>query len=77
MLAPGGLLLASNLSAVMNSSHPFRYSMEYMLGWHLIYRNRQELAVLAPDKAPSDSVSVTAENTGVNVFMEVRKPTNA
>jgi extracellular factor (EF) 3-hydroxypalmitic acid methyl ester biosynthesis protein len=61
----------------MNSSHPFRYSMEYMLGWHLIYRNRQELAVLAPDKAPSDSVSVTAENTGVNVFMEVRKPTNA
>ena len=32
------------------------------------------VTVLAPDAAPPGSWSVTTEDTGVNVFMEVRKP---
>ncbi|HYG24846.1 MAG TPA: class I SAM-dependent methyltransferase [Verrucomicrobiae bacterium] len=76
MLAPGGLLMATNVTDVMNSTRPFRYSMEYMLDWYLIYRDRDAFARVAPDEAPADSVSIIAESTGVNVFMEVRKPEN-
>ncbi|HLP76212.1 MAG TPA: class I SAM-dependent methyltransferase [Candidatus Paceibacterota bacterium] len=74
MLAPNGLLLATNVADDMNSSRPFRYSMEYMLDWNLIYRSGKDFAALAPEKASPDHVSVVAENAGVNVFLEVRKP---
>jgi extracellular factor (EF) 3-hydroxypalmitic acid methyl ester biosynthesis protein len=77
MLAPGGLLIATNVSDAMNGSRPFRYSLEYLLDWHLIYRNARQFSSLAPDRAPADSVSIIAEDTGVNVFIEVRKPNHA
>ncbi len=51
MLAPGGLLLATNATDVMNDSRPFRYSMEYILDWYLIYRDKNRFATLAPDLA--------------------------
>ncbi|MDB6055051.1 MAG: SAM-dependent methyltransferase, partial [Verrucomicrobiales bacterium] len=70
LLAPGGVLIATNVDA----SKPFRNSMEFILEWHLIYRNRQQLLTLIPDNAPPGSFQVTAETTGVNVFIEVRKP---
>jgi extracellular factor (EF) 3-hydroxypalmitic acid methyl ester biosynthesis protein len=76
MVAPGGLLLATNVSDVMNATRPFRYSMEYILDWHLIYRDRQGMAGLAPVRAPADSVSVISEDTGVDLFIEVRKSQN-
>jgi extracellular factor (EF) 3-hydroxypalmitic acid methyl ester biosynthesis protein len=74
LLAPGGLLVATNVSDTMNSSRPFRYSMEYILEWNLIYRNGRQVADLAPDAALPDNVAVINENTGVNTFIEVRKP---
>lgn len=77
MLAPGGLLLATNASDALNASRPFRYSMEYMLDWHLIYRNKAQFAAVAPDLAGEDEVTLSAEATGANLFLEVRKPTNA
>ena len=77
LVAPGGLLLATNVSDALNSSRPFRYSMEYILDWHLIYRNGDEFVRLAPDAAPAESIKIIAEDTGVNVFMEVRKPGHA
>jgi extracellular factor (EF) 3-hydroxypalmitic acid methyl ester biosynthesis protein len=77
MIAPGGLLLATNVSDAMNSTRPFRYSMEYILDWHLIYRNGAQMLALAPENAPADSVKVITESTGVNVFIEVRKPDHA
>jgi extracellular factor (EF) 3-hydroxypalmitic acid methyl ester biosynthesis protein len=70
LLAPGGLLIATNVDA----SKPFRHSMEFLLEWHLICRSSAQLAVLNPDKAPPGSFTVTHEPTGVNVFIEVRKP---
>ena len=73
LLAPGGLLIATNVDA----SKPFRHSMEFILEWHLICRNHAQLAALHPDKAPADNFKVTHESTGVNVFIEVRKPANA
>jgi len=74
MLAPGGLLLATNVSDAMNPTRPFRYSMEYILDWHLIYRNGPEVRALAPTQAPQDCCTVIAEPAGVNIFIEVRKP---
>jgi extracellular factor (EF) 3-hydroxypalmitic acid methyl ester biosynthesis protein len=70
LLAPGGLLIATNVDA----SKPFRHSMEFILEWHLICRNQQQLAALNPDKAPPGAFTVSHESTGVNIFIEVRKP---
>jgi extracellular factor (EF) 3-hydroxypalmitic acid methyl ester biosynthesis protein len=70
LLAPNGLLIATNVDA----SKPFRHSMEFILEWHLICRNHQQLAALKPDKAPPGAFTVTHESTGVNIFIEVRKP---
>lgn len=76
-LAPGGLLLTTNVTEVLNDSRPFRYSMEYMLDWMLIYRDGRQFAALKPEVAPPDSLRVITEQTGVNLFMEVRKPDHA
>ena len=77
LLAPGGLLLATNATDVLNSSRPFRYSMEYLLDWHLIYRDKGQFADMAPDLAGKDNIAVIAEDTAANLFLEVRKPKNA
>ena len=70
MLAPGGLLIATNVDA----SNPNRQTMEYVLEWHLTYRNSEQLHALYPDAAPPGSFSVKADETGVNIYLEVRKP---
>jgi extracellular factor (EF) 3-hydroxypalmitic acid methyl ester biosynthesis protein len=77
MLAPGGLLIATNVSDALNASRPFRYSMEYILDWHLIYRSGRGVTALAPEAAMPEHVTVSMEDTGVNIFIEVRKPHNA
>ena len=73
MLAPGGLLLATNVDA----AKPFRHSMEYLLEWHLICRDRRQLLELMPEGAPPECGTVFTDTTGVNVFVEVRKPGHA
>lgn len=70
MLAPGGLLIATNV----DSSNPNRQTMEYVLEWHLVYRDRKLLAELRPDAAPDGSYEIKSDPTGVNDFIEVRKP---
>ena len=77
LVAPGGLLLATNVSDTLNDSRPFRYSMEYMLDWHLIYRDGKRVGALAPGSAAAEDVTVLTEQSGVNVFIEVRKPNHA
>jgi len=71
------LLLATNATDALNASRPFRYSMEYILDWHLIYRNKNQFAAVAPDLAGKDDTTISAEATGANLFLEVRKPKNA
>lgn len=70
LLAPGGLLVATNV----DSSNPNRNSMDFILEWHLTYRDRMELARLAPTAAPPENCCVRADPTRVNIFLEVRKP---
>ncbi len=70
MLAPGGLLVATNVDC----SNPIRNMLDYLLEWHLIYRNGQQMLKSVPDRAPKDCVAVFADVTSVNIFLEVRKP---
>jgi len=43
----------------------------------LIYRNVNQMAALKPALAPADACSIQADFTGVNLFVEIRKPENA
>lgn len=70
LLAPGGLLVATNV----HTSNPWKNWMEYLAEWHLVYRDEEQFRKLAPESAPDDSVLVKADETGVNIFLEVRKP---
>jgi len=70
LLAPGGLMVVTNVDA----SKPFRHSMDFLLEWHLIYRDRAAMERLVPAQAQPGSATVTADPTGVNLFLEIRKP---
>lgn len=70
LLASDGLLVTTNVDA----SNPIRHMLDYVLEWHLIYRSAAQFRSLAPGEAPHDSVKVYADITGVNIFMEVRRP---
>jgi extracellular factor (EF) 3-hydroxypalmitic acid methyl ester biosynthesis protein len=72
-VAPGGLLLATNVEP----SNPLRNGMEHLLDWHLIYRTAAQLRSLAPTRAPADVTRVVSEDSGVNLFLETRKPRHA
>ena len=71
-VAPGGLLVVANVEP----SNPLRHGMAYLLDWHLIYRTAQELRALKPGRVPDDAIFVRSDATGVNLFLEVRKPDN-
>lgn len=70
MLAPGGLLLATNVDC----SNPIRNMLDYLLEWHLIYRDGKQMLEFAPERADKELVAVRADQTSVNIFLEVRKP---
>lgn len=70
ILAPGGLLVATNVAA----ANPIREVMESFLEWHLVYRDHEQMEILVPEKALPGSHAVKQEATGVNLFLEVRKP---
>jgi extracellular factor (EF) 3-hydroxypalmitic acid methyl ester biosynthesis protein len=72
LVMPGGLLVASNVEP----SNPLRNGMAFLLDWHLIYRAARDIRALKPGRAPDDAIFVRADPTGVNLFLEVRKPIN-
>ena len=72
-LAPGGLLVVTKVEP----SNPLRNGMEHLLDWHLIYRTAAQMRALFPNGAEADACRVHADSTGVNVFLEVRKPDHA
>jgi extracellular factor (EF) 3-hydroxypalmitic acid methyl ester biosynthesis protein len=69
-IAPGGLMLVTNVDA----SKPFRHSMDHLLEWHLIYRNKEQMQGLVPSAAAMCPTQVMADPTAVNLFLEVRRP---
>ncbi len=69
MLAPGGLLIVTNVD-----NHPARNQMECFLDWHLVHRDTAKMRTLVPKKLDIQNVVTKRDPSGVNVFMEVRKP---
>jgi len=70
LVAPGGLLVATNVDA----SNPSRNWMEYVVEWHLVYRDRNVFELLKPEGATPENAALKSDVTGVNIFIEVRKP---
>ncbi len=70
MLAPGGLLVVTNVEA----ANPIRHMLDYVLEWHLIYRDSRQMCDLRPDAAHPDQLRLCADVTGVNLILELRKP---
>ncbi|HZF00954.1 MAG TPA: class I SAM-dependent methyltransferase [Methylomirabilota bacterium] len=68
-LSPGGLMLIAN----MNDTKPFRNFIEFILDWHLIYRDSREILSLVPECC-RETTRVIAEPTSVNLFLHIRKP---
>jgi extracellular factor (EF) 3-hydroxypalmitic acid methyl ester biosynthesis protein len=65
--AEGGLCVVTNVHA----SNPIRGYMAHIAEWYLEYRDERSLLALASDEMDA---RVFAEATGVNLFLEVRKP---
>ena len=72
LLAPGGLLLVTNVD-----THSSRSEMEYFLEWHLIYRDTRAMLALVPPQIQPGEISVIREPSGINIFLEIRKPERA
>lgn len=71
-LAPGGLLLATNV----DPHNPLRNGMEHLLDWNLVYRTAAQAQLLKPPELTA-SMEVRADVTGVNLMMEIRRPHDA
>lgn len=66
----GGVIIVGNMDPASQS----KFYMEYVMDWYLIYRTRSELLNLTRSLFPVPLVEVTAEETGTNNFMVIRKP---
>jgi extracellular factor (EF) 3-hydroxypalmitic acid methyl ester biosynthesis protein len=71
LVAPGGLLIATNVAA----HNPVRNMMEYVGAWNLIHRDAPQLVSLRPSS--EGEFRVTSEQTSMNLFLELRKPEKA
>lgn len=69
MLRPGGLLVIGNFSP----DNPYKYCQEFSVNWHLNLRTRKQLMDFIPDTIPASNVTVEQEDTGINLFLNVRK----
>jgi extracellular factor (EF) 3-hydroxypalmitic acid methyl ester biosynthesis protein len=69
-LRPGGLTVVAN----MDDRVPYKEMQEYLLDWHLIYRDNRRMEALVPDGVDRADWKLVVESVGVNLFLEVRKP---
>jgi len=72
-VAPGGCLITTNVDV----SNPRRLTMDYVLEWHLIYRNRGNLMAFKPQSVPEELCRIRSDTTGVNIYFEAQKPNYA
>ncbi|MDG1891364.1 MAG: class I SAM-dependent methyltransferase [Verrucomicrobiota bacterium] len=70
ILAPGGLMITTNV----HSDNPSRHWMEFVVDWHLVYRDDRSFLELTPHQVPKECVKLEHDSTGVNVFNATRKP---
>ncbi|QRN99611.1 class I SAM-dependent methyltransferase [Archangium violaceum] len=67
MLAPGGLLLLTNLHEGHN---PWRALMEYVCDWFVIHRTPSQFQVMCegPPERRMSTLELTTDSTGTNLF---------
>jgi extracellular factor (EF) 3-hydroxypalmitic acid methyl ester biosynthesis protein len=70
-LAPGGRVVVANMH---EQRKPFRYMLELLLDWHLIYRDASCMSSFLPDEARREEWTVFHEPVAANLFLEARKP---
>lgn len=73
LVAPGGIFVSTNVDIY----NPRRLTMDYLMDWHLIYRNGTELAELRPDGINPEFERITADATATNIYYTLRKPARA
>lgn len=69
-LTPGGLVAVTNVV----DFRPFRHMLENLLDWNLIYRSAADAPGLQPERALPEYCRALSDITGVNLFVEARKP---
>ena len=69
LLAPGGLMMVTNVS----DTNPSRAWMEYVLEWNLIYRDDSAMMEIAPLNGGQFETVLNRDETGVKLFLDVRK----
>jgi len=69
MVSPDGLLVATNV----DPSNPARYGMEFILDWHLTYRDSRQMLLLHPSGVAARNIVTKSDDTGVNIYLEVRR----
>ena len=62
-------MLVTNVS----DTNPSRAWMEYVLEWNLIYRDDDAMMEIAPLNSGQFETTLDRDETGVNLFLEVRK----
>lgn len=64
---PGGLVSVTNV----HTCNPSKNIMEHLLEWYLVYRDDHDMKRLAPRDT---DIELHHDETGVNVFLDIRKP---
>jgi extracellular factor (EF) 3-hydroxypalmitic acid methyl ester biosynthesis protein len=67
---PGGHFLCTNVHV----SNPWPLVMDYLMDWHLIYRNASQMLAVRPEQLDPSATVLTTDSTGVNIFLEAQKP---
>jgi extracellular factor (EF) 3-hydroxypalmitic acid methyl ester biosynthesis protein len=70
MAVPGGLVVVTNV----DSFNPCRGWMELSVDWNLIYRDATAMQRLIPPASPRSAAVIRSDISGVNIFLEIRKP---
>jgi extracellular factor (EF) 3-hydroxypalmitic acid methyl ester biosynthesis protein len=67
LLTPGGLVVITNV----HPANPVRHYMDFLVEWHLEYRDTAQLLNVAQGLGAPRGYT---DSTGVNVFVETRRP---
>jgi hypothetical protein len=70
-LRTGGRALVFNFAPW----NPTRAYMEWIGNWYLLYRTRQDLAMLAERAGvPGDQFTIASEASGIDLLLQIDKP---
>ena len=69
LVTPGGEVLVTNVA----DTNPVSDWMEYVMAWDLIYRSREEIEDLIPERCANFSRQIDVDATGVNYFLKLTR----